>query len=1032
MYLAQKTLEKKSKKGSRKACHKCHKMFARLDTHLKNSATCKSVASSILSPPPPISSDPLPSPSLDPHTPTTASTHPTPSPPPVPNNLATDNSTSHPNQLPPFGLPRSSDAWIEADEILSTTVVPAVLSAPTVDEKNRELCEGVYQYFSQKYGTKRSFRTPRKRPRKHARCLKTVTKQKNEARKQMRKASREGCGENTIRTLANEFHKLLRLHSKEKKAQLKSRVRMEALKARKECAKAFWRFAAKILDDEGENSATPTFSAEAAESHFRKIYSCEAKTYTRPDWLPPPPSPTSHFNEDPISLEEVVGVIRHTKAKSSPSPNDRVSYQVLKRCPSLVTALLDLYNTCWSSGVIPAAWRQGVIRLIPKSSAADNPNDPGNFRFIALTSCIGKVFTTVLKNRWLTYMIDNGYMDTAIQKAFIDGVPGCTEHQWKLATIIHEARKKHRSLAVCWLDLANAYGSVHHQLIHFTLNHYHAPSKLTNTVASLYSGLNATITAEGWTTPVVPLEIGVYQGDPFSIVIFNTVMCTLIEALKPLQHLGYTLSQSQHPVNLLQYADDTCLVGDGPASCQHLLQSVEKWLQWTGMKAKVPKCHSLGIQASSGKPHDPTLSLGGQSIPFIGEAPIKFLGSIIQVPLNTNAIRGQLFDKLKKMLQKVDETPVTRQQKLLLYRAGICPRISWDLAVNEFPLTWVTSVLEAQATKYLKKWSGLAKSADPSRLYLPKAQGGLGLPSISLIYKKQQVSQACQLLSSRDPVVRHVASLEIQREEALQRPKLKPMLIARDALSEDPGASRSGLKNRASKAVVAKDTEMRINHARSLEHQGDVHRAADEEASSIWASTITSLPSEQLKFALNASQDTLPHNANLSRWKNLPSSCKLCGERQTLHHVLNHCPVALGLRRYNQRHDAVLGVISDFASAHLPVNYHLIADLPEYPTYIFPPHIASTDLRPDLVIWNDVKQEVWLIELTICFETNFDEAQFRKGTKYLELVEAIRQTQFRAHMVPIQVGSRGFLDLRGLKRLRHLLPCQRKDWSDSH
>ena len=240
-----------------------------------------------------------------------------------------------------------------------------------------------------------------------------------------------------------------------------------------------------------------------------------------------------------------------------------------------------------------------------------------------------------------------------------------------------------------------------------------------NIVSSLYSGLGATVTADGWATPVIPFRIGVYQGDPFSVVIFNTVMCTLIDALKPLQDLGYSFSQSKRTVNLIQYADDTCLVGSGPARCQQLLQAVEKWLQWTGMQAKVPKCHSLGIQASSGKPFDPCLSLEGQAIPYIGTSPIKFLGYTIQVPLATDIIRNKLLDKLKKMLQQVDEIPVTRHQKLLLYRAAICPRLNWDLAVNDLPLSWVTNKLEAEATKYLKKWSGLAKPADTSRLYLP-------------------------------------------------------------------------------------------------------------------------------------------------------------------------------------------------------------------------------------------------------------------------------------------------------------------------
>ena len=132
---------------------------------------------------------------------------------------------------------------------------------------------------------------------------------------------------------------------------------------------------------------------------------------------------------------------------------------------------------------------------------------------------------------------------------------------------------------ICWLDLANAYGSVHHQLIQFTLRHYHAPSKLVNTVANLYTNLSATITTPTWTTVEIPLQVGVYQGDPLSTIIFNTVMCTLIEALHPYRDLGYTFSQSERLVHLLQYADDTCLIGSGPASCQELLQPVERWLQ---------------------------------------------------------------------------------------------------------------------------------------------------------------------------------------------------------------------------------------------------------------------------------------------------------------------------------------------------------------------------------------------------------------------------------------------------------------------
>ena len=69
-------------------------------------------------------------------------------------------------------------------------------------------------------------------------------------------------------------------------------------------------------------------------------------------------------------------------------------------------------------------------------------------------------------------------------------------------------------------------------------------------------------------TRPIPLKTGVYQGDPFSVVIINTITCTMGDSMKDLQHLGYQFSQSQQSIHLLQYADDTCLISDGPAGCK--------------------------------------------------------------------------------------------------------------------------------------------------------------------------------------------------------------------------------------------------------------------------------------------------------------------------------------------------------------------------------------------------------------------------------------------------------------------------------
>ena len=333
-----------------------------------------------------------------------------------------------------------------------------------------------------------------------------------------------------------------------------------------------------------------------------------------------------------FTAEEIESVIGKSKSASSPSPVDQIPYTVLKKCPSLMPALLHLFNHCWSTQTVPKAWKVGVIHLLGKKKAEEDPSQPSHFRPIALTSCVGKVFTSLLKQRWLSYMMENRYLNTSVQNAFIDNVPGCTEHHLKLLSIISEAQRKHKSLSVFWLHLTNAFGSFHHELIRFSLSHYHATQVMASTISNLYEDLTGVISSKAWTTNPIHLQIGVYQGDPLSVLVFNTVMNTLVDTItKQYPDLGYSHSSSPCSTNLLQYADDTSLIVDGPSSCRSLLAATESWLTWSGMKANVPKCVSLAIQSSSGKPYDPELTLNGEPIPYIGDSTFRFLGAPVSV-----------------------------------------------------------------------------------------------------------------------------------------------------------------------------------------------------------------------------------------------------------------------------------------------------------------------------------------------------------------------------------------------------------------
>ena len=139
--------------------------------------------------------------------------------------------------------------------------------------------------------------------------------------------------------------------------------------------------------------------------------------------------------------------------------------------------------------------------------------------------------------------------------------------------------------------------------------------------------------------------------------------------------------------------------------------------------------------------------------------------------------------------------------------------------------------------------------------------------------------------------------------------------------------------------------------------------------------------------------------------------------------MLNNCRVALDLRRYNHRHDSVLSVLADTVKEKLPP---FSADLG--PSYNFPQHITPTDLKPDIVWWNDEKNLLRIVELTIPFETTLEDAAERKETKYEELVQSAQQAGYTTTLTTIEVGARGVPHMPGFQTLKRDLQLTRTEF----
>ena len=116
------------------------------------------------------------------------------------------------------------------------------------------------------------------------------------------------------------------------------------------------------------------------------------------------------------------------------------------------------------------------------------------------------------------------------------------------------------------------FGSVRHQLIDFAFDHYHVSEEFHTAVLNMYSNLPAIAHTKSWTTSVFPIRIGVFQGDPLSVSIFNMITNLFADSIQQLKfhHTGYRFKSTQDLLLLLLFADDAVLIANSSEKCQEL------------------------------------------------------------------------------------------------------------------------------------------------------------------------------------------------------------------------------------------------------------------------------------------------------------------------------------------------------------------------------------------------------------------------------------------------------------------------------
>ncbi len=732
-------------------------------------------------------------------------------------------------------------------------------------------------------------------------------------------------------------------------------------------------------------------------------------------WILFPYLPVVHDDAKPFNLgaikpTEVKKILQAKNATSAPGP-DGILYGIMRKLPATHHFMSTLFSKLLVTGDPPESWSNSRISLIHKANDTDIPS---NFRMISLTCAVGKVYHQIMANRTATFLIDNNVIDPAMQKAFLQGINGCIEHTQVMQEILAHARNSNKTCHITYFDLADAFGSVEHDLIYYTMERNGLPPVVIAYVRNLYSRLSGYIQGNKWTSEPFKFRKGVFQGDPWSPIIFLQTFNPILEDLKSMeQDYGYNMNGTRFIS--LPFADDFCLITSHMRHHQRIINQIVERVKSMNLVLKPVKCRSISICSGSAK--EVSFFIGDYKVPTVKDKPEKFLGSYITFLGKTSETYDIIKSKLSDLLENVDSVNIRGEYKTRIYSQYGLPSLRYILSVHSLTDTQLKELDNIQ-TRTLNQWLKIPKhGANRSGLYCDK---GLGLKLVSEMYFECRTMCLASSLVRADPKVKAALDSKIQRESSWSRKMQKfgyaksqslvKQAVGNIALTKE---NWPDIKKKVKKSIKDVTKAKWAENIEPLVKQGNLFKIAELcDGDLTWKSYMYNLPKGLLSFATRAAINVLPSGDNLKIWgRSDKGNCELCGNGSTLLHILNGCTTSLQQGRYTFRHNAVVSYLVKFLRENVDKDTKVYADIQGCTVNggSIPAQVVPTAEKPDIVCVNNITKTISILELSVPFETNLSKARDYKVNKYASLVTDIENAGYRCDLVCFEVGSRGLI-----------------------
>ena len=393
--------------------------------------------------------------------------------------------------------------------------------------------------------------------------------------------------------------------------------------------------------------------------------------------------------------------------------NDCIYYQMLKNMLQHAKEYLcRIFNQLWQQSHFPTQWQSAII--IPIHKPGKNHSDSKNYRPIALTSCICKLFERMINARLMEYLEMNKCLSNIQCGCRKERSP--IDHLVRMENEVRKAFALNEHVISIYFDLEKAYDTTWRVGILRDLRAAGLRGYLPKFIEQFLKRRTFNVRVQNTYSSTYQQRNGVPQGSVLAVTLFALKINSITNCIPQDQRLLSSLYVDDLQISY-RHSDLRII----ETTLQQCLGKIHEWTKKNGFRFSVSKTNAVHYTSLPGLHNSPVLRMGETIIPYTDK--IKFLGLIWDVKLTWKEHIAKLrseCSKLTGLLKMISNQQWGSDQYCTtkVYQIYIRSKLDYGAPVYSSAAKSTLNQLDAITTESMRIATGAFRTTPIETLYV--------------------------------------------------------------------------------------------------------------------------------------------------------------------------------------------------------------------------------------------------------------------------------------------------------------------------